>query len=248
MMKYKKLFEQGSYKWFAIYNPNKQKSLFIDSNEYLIVNDSEAMILDPGGIEFFSEFVSLISEELDPSKIKYIFSSHQDPDAISSLHLWLEVNPSIKCYSSWLWISFLSHFGAAEKVFISIPDPGMKIQFGNKELEIVPAHYLHSPGNFHLYDPLSKIYFSGDIGAAISYDNLDADIFVKDFDSHIINSKLFHQRWMASNESKREWCERVSKMDIDMLCPQHGFIYTGKDVERFINWFDELKVGVVGSI
>jgi flavorubredoxin len=37
----------------------------------------------------------------------------------------------------------------------------------------------------------------------------------------------------------------VSKLDIDMLCPQHGAIFQGADVERFINWFAELEVGVL---
>jgi flavorubredoxin len=36
-------------------------------------------------------------------------------------------------------------------------------------------------------------------------------------------------------------------MDVDMLCPQHGAIYRGADVQRFISWFDELQVGVVSA-
>ena len=47
---------------------------------------------------------------------------------------------------------------------------------------------------------------------------------------------------MGSPEAQRRWCERVSSMQIDMLCPQHGAIYQGADVERFINWFAELEV------
>jgi flavorubredoxin len=50
---------------------------------------------------------------------------------------------------------------------------------------------------------------------------------------------------MGSNEAKRRWCERVSQLDIDMLCPQHGAIYRGADVQRFISWFDDLQVGIV---
>jgi flavorubredoxin len=30
-----------------------------------------------------------------------------------------------------------------------------------------------------------------------------------------------------------------------MLCPQHGAIYRGADVQRFISWFDDLQVGIV---
>jgi flavorubredoxin len=30
-----------------------------------------------------------------------------------------------------------------------------------------------------------------------------------------------------------------------MLCPQHGAIYRGPDVGRFINWFAGLPIGVL---
>jgi len=49
----------------------------------------------------------------------------------------------------------------------------------------------------------------------------------------------------GSTEARDAWCQEVSKLDIDMLCPQHGAIYTGKDVERFIAWFADLKIGVL---
>ena len=50
---------------------------------------------------------------------------------------------------------------------------------------------------------------------------------------------------MGSNEAKLDWCEHAAKLRADMLCPQHGAIYRRPDVERFINWFAELKVGIV---
>jgi hypothetical protein len=102
----------------------------------------------------------------------------------------------------------------------------------------VPAHYLHSSGNFNLYDKVAKVLFSGDVGAALLPPGEDG-LFVENFDKHIRHAEGFHRRWMGSNEAKRRWCERVSQMDIDMLCPQHGAIYQGADVQRFINWFDE---------
>jgi flavorubredoxin len=48
---------------------------------------------------------------------------------------------------------------------------------------------------------------------------------------------------MGSEQAVLGWCERVAKLDIDMLCPQHGAIYRGADVGRFISWLSELKVG-----
>jgi hypothetical protein len=43
---------------------------------------------------------------------------------------------------------------------------------------------------------------------------------------------------------------RISSLIEDkanQLCPQPGLIFKNKDVERFINWFAELKVGVLKS-
>jgi len=120
----------------------------------------------------------------------------------------------------------------------------MDIQLNKSKLQAIPAHFLHSAGNFHLYDPMAKILFSGDVGAALLPET-DASIYVEDFDKHIKHAEGFHRRWMGSNTAKRLWCERVSQMEIDMLCPQHGAIYKGQDVERFINWFDELQVGSI---
>ena len=115
---------------------------------------------------------------------------------------------------------------------------------GDLALQAIPAHFLHSAGNFHLYDPQAKILFSGDVGAALLPED-NNDMFGTDFDKHNKHAKKFHQRWMGSNQAKLQWCRRVSDLDIDMLCPQHGSIYTGKDVHRFIDWFSSLEVGVI---
>jgi flavorubredoxin len=193
-------------------------------------------------MEIFPEVFSAINTEFDARNIQALFSSHQDPDVISSLALWLDFNPNLQCYLSWLWSSFIPHFGGNATTFMAIPDEGLDIQLGRLRLRAVPAHYLHSSGNFNLYDPAAKILFSGDIGAALLPPGED-DLFVKDFDRHIRHAEGFHRRWMGSNEAKLDWCRRVQDLEIDMLCPQHGAIYQGADVMRFINWFSDLQVG-----
>jgi flavorubredoxin len=214
----------------------------IDTNEYVIAHDKELLIADPGGMEIFPAVFSALSADFDPNQVRYLFASHQDPDIISSLGLWLDFNPGIKCYLSWLWAGFIPHFGGNDTTFINIPDDGMELLLGGLTLCAIPAHYLHSSGNFHLYDPKAHILFSGDIGAALLPPGAD-NLYVQNFDQHIRHAEGFHRRWMGSNDAKLDWCERVSTMKIDMLCPQHGAIYQGADVERFINWFAALKVG-----
>ncbi len=242
MKKLEFIYENGPHKWLAIARDPAKPHHLIDTNEYLIINGDQALLTDPGGMEIFSDVFSTISTEFNPHHISHLFASHQDPDIISSLALWLEFNPAIKCYLSRLWTTFVPHFGGNDQTFIAIPDEGLGFSLGNLLLEAVPAHYLHSSGNFHLYDSKAKILFTGDIGAALLPDG-DDRLFVENFDAHIRHAEGFHRRWMGSESAKQDWCERVSRLDIDMLCPQHGSIYQGKDVERFINWFAELEIG-----
>jgi flavorubredoxin len=238
------IYEEGAHRWLALVRDPNRPDYLIDTNEYLVTVGDDAILLDPGGSEIFPAVFSALSTEFDPRKLNKIFSSHQDPDIISSLSLWLEFNPNIHCYISWMWAGFIPHFGGTQETFISLPDGGTDILIGGQRLQVIPAHYLHSSGNFHLYDPKAKILFSGDVGAALLPPGEDG-LFVEDFDRHIRHAEGFHRRWMGSERAKRDWCNRVSQMDIEMMCPQHGAIYRGEQVKRFIEWFARLEVGIV---
>lgn len=242
MKRIQNIFHDKDHRWTLVTRDPDKPSYMIDTNECLVVSGDEALLTDPGGLEIFPSVFSALSTGFNPKQIKAIFASHQDPDIISSLSLWLEVNPELKCYISRLWTTFVPHFGGNEETFTPIPDEGMTILLGSLKLQCIPAHYLHSSGNFHLYDQRARVYFSGDVGAALL--DYSTDIYVKNFDEHIKSAIGFHQRWMGSNEARLNWCERVSELEIDMLVPQHGSVYQGKDVKRFIDWFSALKVGL----
>lgn len=238
------IYEKGDHRWFVIARDPERDTCLIDTNEYLIVSGNEALLTDPGGMEIFPAVFGALGDVTDPSNIHQIFASHQDPDVISSLSLWLEFNPEMKCHVSGLWKTFIPHFGGNEHTLLAIPDGGNSIKVGTQELRTIPAHYLHSSGNFHLYDEEARLLFSGDIGAALLPPD-DHGLYVSDFDQHIRFAEGFHKRWMGSNSAKRNWCERAARLQIEQLCPQHGKIYRGADVMRFINWLDELDVGIV---
>lgn len=244
MKKAHTIWQSGTHRWLVVARDPQKPGHVIDTNECLVTTQGRTLLCDPGGIEIFPAVFSAISAECDPGTIEAIFASHQDPDIISSLALWLEFNPALRCHLSWLWASFIPHFGGTQETFVAIPDEGAAIALGDLELQAVPAHYLHSSGNFHLYDPAARVYFSGDVGAALLPPD-ESGLFVTDFDRHIRHAEGFHRRWMGSNDAKLDWCERVSRLHIDMLVPQHGAVYQGADVGRFIDWFAALPVGII---
>ena len=241
----KNIYKSDSHQWYMFgRDPEKPESI-IDTNQYMIRTHDRALIMDPGGVELFSAMLSAVLKICPIEEITDLFASHQDPDIISSLGLWDQALDNAKMYSPWIWESFIKHFGMDHIEYVSLPDEGGSISLGDVQVQAVPAHYLHSSGNFNIYDPEAKILMSGDIGASLeplTGENLP--LFVEDFDEHSRFMRMFHQRWMPSNRAKSAWVERVSNLDIDIMAPQHGRLFKGDDVKRFLDWFDALDVGI----
>jgi len=242
-MKSEIIYKSDDATWVVFGRDPEKPNHIIDTNEYIIVSKGNTIVMDPGGTEIFPEVVSSISKFISIDTIKYIFGSHQDPDILSSLSMWQTVCPQAKTYVPWTWTSFIAHFGSEPEKMVAIPDEGSSIELSEGYvLDFVPAHYLHASGNNHLYDPQAKILFSGDVGAALLPHDQDA-LFVNKFEDHIKYMESFHRRWMPSNRARDVWLERVRAMDIEMMCPQHGAIFKGENIEKFFDWFESLELG-----
>jgi flavorubredoxin len=230
------------HRWLVFGRDPGKPDGIIDTNQYMVIIGDRALLMDPGGIEIFAPMLGAILHHVRVDQITDVFASHQDPDIISSLGLWDQALPDAKLHAPWIWESFIRHFGMKNIEYKPIADEGGTCNLGGSaELEFIPAHYLHSSGNFNVYDPRCKILMSGDIGAAL--EKGQTSMFVEDFDSHVSHMKMFHQRWMPSNRAKLDWIARVRKLDIEYMAPQHGRIFKGPDVQRFLDWFEALPVG-----
>ena len=241
------LWQDGEhvFAWLGAGDAEVEKG--IASNQYVLLDAESATLLDPGGHHVFERvFDNLV--ELMPIEAMTelnLFFSHQDPDVCASLVKWLEIRPSAHVVVSQLWERFLLHLAVHDiaRLFL-VPDEGALLPLpSGPALHLVPAHYLHSPGNFGVYDPRSKILFSGDIGAAV-HAHGEPTLFVEDFAEHATHMRAFHERYMSSNKALRGWVARVRALEVEMICPQHGSIFRGADVGRFLEWLDGLDVGV----
>ncbi|MGL4474019.1 MAG: MBL fold metallo-hydrolase [Shewanella sp.] len=241
-MKTEVIVETPTHKWLYFGRDPERNDKIIDTNQYLVQSGHQSLLMDPGGVELFAPMLASLVRHLPIEHLTYLFASHQDPDIISSLGLWDQTLPKAKLYSPWLWESFIRHFGMNNIKFEPIADEGGKLLVGEVELQFIPAHYLHSSGNMHVYDPIAKVLMSGDVGAALEDDN--PGIYVDNFHSHTQKMQFFHQRWMPSNRAKDNWIARVRSLDIQYMCPQHGRIFRGEQVKQFLDWFAALDVGI----
>jgi flavorubredoxin len=240
------LYEDASRRFILLGWEEQEDEGVVQTNQYLIQSGNEVILLDPGGAHVFPRVLANVTEMISIDSITHIFYSHQDPDVSSGITLWLSMAERATVHISGLWTRFLPHFGVFDQSRIApIPDNGgaITLRHGQK-LEIIPAHFLHSTGQHTLYDPVSKILFTGDIGAAIFPPGKRYPI-VERFDEHIHYMEGFHRRYMASQVASRFWVDVVSSRDIEAIAPQHGAVIKGKDnVGRFFQWLSQLKSGV----
>ena len=217
--------------------------LAVQANQHMIVHRDHALILDPGGHKAYKSTLSQVAGLIPMSQLKHLFLSHQDPDIVAAVNGWLLSSDAV-AWCSALWVRFVPHFGLDNLVadrLHPIPDEGMILDLNGAPLQILPAHFLHSVGNFHLYDPISKILYSGDLGASIGMDYH----FVQDFEAHRQYMEPFHVRYMACNKAMRAWADMVAQLEIDMIVPQHGAAFRGEEmVSRFLDWCRELQCGI----
>ena len=239
----KVLYDDGTHKcvMFAFDDESHEDS-FLSVNQYLIVQNGVGVLVDPGSEAIFNELYDAVSKYVKIENIKFIFFSHQDPDVSGSIAQWA-ISTKAKFIISSLWVRFMSHYGFMEMSRVmSLSDHGAKLKFGSDYLKFVPAHFLHSPGNFSLYDSKSKIVFSGDIGAAVVNAPVDYK-HVENFEEHIDNLYGFHKRYMGSNKLCRAWVRHIEKLDVDIIAPQHGLVFEGEQTTLFFDWLKELQCG-----
>lgn len=236
--------EKGNkFVWLSIDEAEMDKGII--TNQYLLTVKDKGILMDPGGPLVFERVYNVMQKFIKPEDVEYIFLSHEDPDIVSGITLWLNYCPNAKILISDLWDRFLPHVGVDIKMnVIRIPIQGMQINLNGDNLKIIPAHFLHSVGNFHLYDPITKVYFSGDLGAAV-FPKGSWYIIVDNFDEHKKYMEDFHKKYMANKKAIELWLKQIQGLDIRIIAPQHGAVIEGDNVRKFIEWIKSLdKIGI----
>jgi len=235
------LFETNTHKNILLEDYSEGE--MIPANQHLIIHKGKGMLLDPGGHKVHTKVFAELNGLLSTKDLHYLFFSHQDPDVVAAANFWFMMTDAEGLIST-LWTRFITHFGvdkvALERI-TSIPDEGMIVELEGQDILLIPAHFLHSSGNFQVYDPVSKILYSGDLGASIDTEYR----IVNDFDTHIPYIEGFHTRYMATNKAYRLWAKMVRQLDVEIIAPQHGAVYQGKEnVNKFIDWVESLACGL----
>lgn len=217
----------------------------IPSNQFLIVDENHAALIDPGGDLTYIPLSSALLRYIDLTSLDLIIASHQDPDIITSLPRWMKFT-SCKVAVSALWARFLPHLipdydeiSVLDRL-LPIADDGARLQVGRSHIRALPAHFLHSAGNFSFLDETSGILFSGDVGSAAGL-NWGTDASIDQMKNEM---RKFHERYMGSQHALRLWVTMVRNLNPRLIIPQHGPPIPQEKTDEFLDWLYNLRCGV----
>ncbi|MDE2395261.1 MAG: FprA family A-type flavoprotein [Burkholderiales bacterium] len=237
------LFNQGGHQCLLFSDLAGANSGAVQANQFLVVDDDTGALIDPGGNLAYNELLLAVNRHFPPHRLTAILASHADPDIIASLDRWMTATPA-RLYISTLWERFAPHFckpGKTEGRIVGIPDRGTRIRVGRNQLWALPAHFLHAEGNFHFWDPVSRILFTGDLGVSLGGDPSRP---ITALAPALPLMEPFHRRYMASGKILRLWARMVAPLPIEMIVPQHGPPLAGPAVRDFMAWVQTLECGV----
>jgi len=210
-------------------------------NAYLIRDNDEYILVDPGSRSFYEQVKERVAQITDPANVKSLLVCHQDPDVAASMIDWLDFNPDILIISSARTNVLLPHYGRSEYKFYDICEEKTYTFESGRELQFIEAPFLHFPGAFTTYDKDSSFLFSGDIWAAL---DTNWNLTTSDFEEHKMNMDLFHLDYMASNIAARGYVRQLDNINIEAILPQHGSIISQIFVQDALEYLRTLKCGL----
>lgn len=214
----------------------------LNCNPYLLVEDDEAVLFDPGSVLDIEEVYRNILDIIPLEKIKYVVLHHQDPDFCSGVPFLEKQGGNFKIVTHWRTQTIIKYYGIQSDYYLVNENKFELTLKSGRLLKFIMTPYLHFPGAITTYDEKSKILFSSDLFGAISFSQ---SLYAEE--DYLEKMKTFHEHYMPSNDILRPVMEIFMQMDIDQIAPQHGSIIN-KDVKKHIKTLRELECGVFLSV
>ena len=203
------------------------------------------LLLDPGSSSDFGVVQAKCSRLLgDMSKLSAIFINHQDPDVSSSAGVLLgRYTPKAHVLCTEDTWRLVQHYNIPKKRFVPLEryPNGFELPTGDL-LRPVPSPFCHFVGAMMLFDPQTKVLFTGDLFGGLT--SRDAEGLYAD-ESDWIGMRAFHQIYMPTNAALRHAIANIRALgEVAMIAPQHGRVIRGELISEFMTRLEQLPVGL----
>ena len=204
------------------------------------------LLIDPGSSKDFSVVQSKVSQVIGSvNNVDSVFINHQDPDVGSSVGLMLgRYTPDAHVLCTEDTWRLVHYYNIPRKRFVPLekyPD-GIKLPSGDVVLP-VPSPFCHFVGAMMLYDPNTRVLFSGDLFGGLT-DRGATGLYADESDW--TGMRAFHQIYMPTKTAVQNAIDNIRALDppVEVIAPQHGRVIAGDYVQEFMERLYDLPVGL----
>ncbi len=208
---------------------------------YLIKNDDESILIDPGSMLEFESLIAKTRTIIDLKDIKYIILHHQDPDLAASVPVIEKLidRDDLQIVTHSRITVLLKHYLIKSKYYEIDHNDHKLVTSTGLSLDFISTPYCHSPGAFVSYEPGSKVLFSSDI-----FGGLEESWQFYATDNYFQQAKAFHASYMPGKDIFNYTLRKIEQLDINLILPQHGSIIKRKYITTLINDLKEMDCGL----
>jgi serine/threonine-protein kinase len=231
----------------GVYWVGRRHGRMLECNAYLRVWKRDgteiSLLVDPGppkDLEIVTSKVETVIGSL--KRLDFVFLNHQDPDVASNAAPMQQGAPRARVLCSEDTFRLAQFYGLDASRYTpteSFAGGRMTLATGH-DVVLIPTPFCHFRGAVMLYDPQSRILFSGDLfGGARASDMLATD-------RSWPGVEMFHQVYMPSRRALALAVGAIRKLDPQpvLIAPQHGALVSGDDVPRMLDRIEQLEVGL----
>jgi len=204
------------------------------------------LLVDPGSRSDFAVVSTKVSSLIGSlNRVSAIWVNHQDPDVGSSAPLILaKHSPRAAVICSEATWRLICHYGIPRDRFFSADrvQGGLQIPTGGHVIP-VPSPFCHFRGAVMLYDPETRVLFSGDLFGGLT--EIDASGLWAD-ETDWRGMRAFHQTYMPSSKAVANAIAAIRRLEpaVEIIAPQHGRLIRGPYLDYFMDRLERLPVGL----
>lgn len=231
----KDIFWVGAVDWnsrnFHGYSLSPQGTTY---NAFL-VRDEKTVLIDTVKPDFRGPFFCALSKALGGRALDWVVVNHLEPDHAGCLAEVVERFKPAKILCSPMGEkSLAAHFHAKDWPIEVMPS-GSKTTIGRRTLSFIETRMLHWPDNMLTYIPEDTIAFSSD---GFGQNWATSERFADQVDRHTLTrlmAEYYANIVLPYSPVVLKTLDALAAMnlDIDMLCPDHGLIWRGKEDVSF---------------
>lgn len=202
--------------------------------------------VDPGSRIDYPDVRSHLLHHIGEMKALRLFSiNHQDPDVVGNLPDIVRENPRITGLASEDTWRLVRHMNAQPKrlIFLNKVHGDTVSLLKGQQLQVVPTPFCHFRGAMALYDPESRVLFTGDLFGGL---NAPGRTHLVAEDADWAGIAQFHQIYMPTRAALQYAIRQIRSLKpaVAVIAPQHGFVLSGDFMHEAMDLLEELHVGL----